>query len=52
MEKANLLSWFLKVFVPSVREILDTGPVVPIFDAHAPLHLHIVITKHLDINKS
>lgn len=40
MEKANFLSWFLKVFMPSVQAILDTGPVVLIFDVH---HSHISI---------
>ena len=48
MEKANFLSWFLKVFVPSVREILDPGPVVLIFDGH---HSHMSI-KLLEKAKS
>ena len=40
MEKANFLSWFVKVFMPSVQAILNTGPVVLLFDGH---HSHTSI---------
>ena len=40
MEKENFLSWFEKLFLPSVKACLDSGPVVLIFDGH---HSHISI---------
>ena len=40
MEKENFLSWFEKLFLPSVKAQLDSGPVVLIFDGH---HSHISI---------
>ena len=40
MEKANFLSWFKKLFVPSVQGLLESGPVVLIFDGH---HSHISV---------
>ena len=38
MEKANFLSWFTKLFVPAVKALLQTGPVVLFFDGH---HSHL-----------
>ena len=48
MEKNNFLSWFSKVFIPSVQALLDTGPVVLLFDGH---HSHISL-QLLELAKS
>ena len=38
MEKANFFSWFTKLFIPAVQDLLSTGPVVLFFDGH---HSHL-----------
>ena len=40
MEGCNFLSWFKKQFVPAVRHLLKTGPVVLFVDRH---HSHITL---------
>ena len=39
-ETSNFLSWFNKLFIPAVRHLLETGPVVLFVDGH---HSHITL---------
>lgn len=34
MDPANFLSWFLKLFLPAVSHLTETGPVLLFFDGH------------------
>ena len=41
MEKENYESWFEKMFLPAVKHLTESGPVVLFFDGH---HSHISIS--------
>ena len=40
MEKDNFLSWMKKLFIPSVKPYLASGPMVLFFDEH---HSHLSV---------
>ena len=40
MEKANYESWFITMFLPAVKHLTESGPVVLFFDGH---HSHISV---------
>ena len=44
--KKNFISWFSKVFIPSVQALLDTSPVVLLFDGH---HSHITKSSNIHL---
>ena len=35
MEESNFFEWFKTIFVPKVRDMLETGPVVLLMDGHS-----------------
>ena len=37
MEGANFIEWFRKVFLPAVKDIRRSGPVVLFLEGHAPI---------------
>ncbi len=44
MERGNFCSWFEKLFIPSVRYLIETGPVVLFMDGHAS-HLGLKVIQ-------
>ena len=43
MESANFLQWFEKLFLPSVRHLTSTAPVILFFDGHhSHMSIHLV----------
>ena len=51
MERDNFCSWFEKLFIPSVRYLIETGPVVLFMDGHAS-HLGLKVIQKARKNKS
>ena len=45
MEKENYECWFKKMFLPSVSNLLKSGPVVPFFDGHFS-HISLELVEH------
>ena len=50
MERDNFCSWFEKLFIPSVRYLIETGPVVLFMDGHAS-HLGLIVIQKARKNK-
>ena len=44
MEDGNFIEWFLKLFVPTVKHLLSTGPVVLFLDGHQS-HISLKLIK-------
>ena len=40
MESANFIQWFSKLFLPAVKHLVDTAPIILFFNGH---HSHISI---------